>query len=133
MSSLSLPTLVPGDQVTDALGELVLDVPHRRAWTRHVGELRLMAAVLEDALNVLRKCPRSRAGRDARGWVPSRDASCPFPLERTQLRGDAALTSRACGEAAGAAAAPLPASPPRNYRTGKIFPNCIMKARSPDT
>src|SRR5437667_158844 len=69
MSSPSLSALVPGDNVTDALGELVLDVPHRRAWTRHVGELRLMAAVLEDALNVLRKCPRSRAGREAREWV----------------------------------------------------------------
>jgi len=82
MSSLSLPALVTGDQVTDALGELVLDVPHRRAWTRHVGELRLMAAVLEDALNVLRKCPRSRAGREAREWVKSRDASWPFAFER---------------------------------------------------
>src|SRR5213594_593588 len=82
MSSLSLPTLVTGDQVTDALGELVLDVPHRRAWTRHVGELRLMAAVLEDALNVLRKCPRSRAGREAREWVNSHDASWPFAFER---------------------------------------------------
>ena len=82
MSSPSLSALVPGDQVTDALGELVLDVPHRRAWTRHVGELRLMAAVLEDALNVLRKCPRSRAGREARGWVTSRDTSWPFAFER---------------------------------------------------
>jgi len=82
MSSPSLSALVPGDQVTDALGELVLDVPHRRAWTRHVGELRLMAAVLEDALNVLRKCPRSRAGREAREWVKSRDASWPFAFER---------------------------------------------------
>ena len=82
MSSPSLSALVPGDQVTDALGELVLDVPHRRAWTRHVGELRLMAAVLEDALNVLRKCPRSRAGREARGWVNSRDTSWPFAFER---------------------------------------------------
>ena len=52
---------------------------------------------------------------------------------RPQLRGDAAITSRAWSEDAGAAAAPLPASPPRNYRTGKIFPNCIMKPRSPDT
>ena len=82
MSSPSLSALVPGDQVTDALGEVVLDVPHRRAWTRHVGELRLMAAVLEDALNVLRKCPRSRAGREAREWVKSRDASWPFAFER---------------------------------------------------
>src|SRR5437762_471340 len=72
MSTPSLSVLVPGDQATDALGELILDVPHRRAWTRHVGELRLMAAVLEDALNVLRKCPRSRAGREAREWVSSR-------------------------------------------------------------
>ena len=82
MSSPSLSALVPGDQVTDALGELVLDVPHRRAWTRHVGELRLMAAVLEDALNVLRKCPRSRAGREAREWVSSLDTSWPFAFER---------------------------------------------------
>ena len=41
-----------------------------------------MAAVLEDALNVLRKCPRSRAGREARGWVNSRDTSWPFAFER---------------------------------------------------
>lgn len=82
MSTPSLSVLVPGDQATDALGELILDVPHRRAWTRHVGELRLMAAVLEDALNVLRKCPRSRAGREAREWVNSHDASWPFAFER---------------------------------------------------
>ena len=42
MGTPSLSVLVPGDQATDALGELILDVPHRRAWTRHVGELRLV-------------------------------------------------------------------------------------------
>ena len=82
MISPSPSALVSGDQATDALGELILDVPHRRAWTRHIGELRLMAAVLEDALNVLRKCPRSRAGREAREWVKSRDSSWPFAFER---------------------------------------------------
>ncbi len=82
MMTTSLPNLVPGDQVTDALGELILDVPARRSWTRHVGELRLMAAVLEDAINVIRKCPRSRAGREAREWLSSTDASWPFAFER---------------------------------------------------
>ena len=82
MSTPSLSTLVPGDQATDALGEIILEIPPRRSWTRHVGELRLMAAVLEDALNVLRKCPRSRAGREAREWVNSRDTSWPFAFER---------------------------------------------------
>ncbi|HZP41490.1 MAG TPA: hypothetical protein VFD84_08245 [Candidatus Binatia bacterium] len=71
-----------GDQVTDALGEVVLDLPTRRRWTREIGELRLMAAVLEDAVNVLRKRPRSRAGREAREWMASRDTTWPFSYER---------------------------------------------------
>ena len=41
-----------------------------------------MVAVLEDAINVLRKRPRSRAGREAREWVGSTDASWPFAFER---------------------------------------------------
>ena len=82
MSTPSLSALVPGDQATDALGEIILEIPHRRSWTRHVGELRLMAAVLEDALNTLRKCPRSRPGREAREWVTSHDTSWPFAFER---------------------------------------------------
>ena len=47
-----------------------------------VGELRLMAAVLEDAVNILRKRPRSRAGREAREWLQSKDANWPFAFER---------------------------------------------------
>jgi hypothetical protein len=50
---------VPGDQVTDALGEVVVD-----------------------PINVIRKRPRSRAGREAREWLASRDASWPFAYER---------------------------------------------------
>jgi hypothetical protein len=73
---------VPGDQVTDALGEVVVDLQSRRPWRQHVGELRLMAAVLEDAINIIRKRPRSRAGREAREWLASRDASWPFAYER---------------------------------------------------
>jgi len=71
-----------GDQVTDVLGEVIMDVPPSRPWRHHVGELRLMAAVLEDAVNILRKRPRSRAGREAREWLASRDASWPFAFER---------------------------------------------------
>jgi hypothetical protein len=71
-----------GEQVTDALGEVVLDLPTRRRWTREIGELRLMAAVLEDAVTVVRKRPRSRAGREAREWMASRDANWPFSYER---------------------------------------------------
>ena len=74
--------ITSGDQVTDALGEVILDLPARRSWKYQVGELRLMAAVLEDAVNVLRKRPRSRAGREAREWLASRDASWPFAYER---------------------------------------------------
>jgi hypothetical protein len=70
------------EQITDALGEVIVDLPARRSWKRQVGELRLMAAVLEDAVNVLRKRPRSRAGREAREWFASRDASWPFAYER---------------------------------------------------
>ena len=71
-----------GDQVTDVLGEVIMDVPPSRPWRHHVGELRLMAAVLEDAVNILRKRPRSRAGREAREWLKSTDASWPFAYER---------------------------------------------------
>jgi hypothetical protein len=70
------------DQVTDALGEVIIDLPPRRPWKHHVGEMRLMAAVLEDAISVLRKRPRSRAGREAREWMLSRDTSYPFAYER---------------------------------------------------
>jgi len=70
------------DQVTDALGEVIVDLPPRRPWKHHVGEMRLMAAVLEDAISVLRKRPRSRAGREAREWMLSRDTSYPFAYER---------------------------------------------------
>ena len=71
-----------GDQVTDVLGEVIMDVPPSRPWRHHVGELRLMAAVLEDAINIVRKRPRSRAGRVAREWLKSTDASWPFAFER---------------------------------------------------
>ena len=77
------PNLAPSsDQVTDALGEVIIDLPPRRPWKHHVGEMRLMAAVLEDAISVLRKRPRSRAGREAREWMLSRDTSYPFSYER---------------------------------------------------
>ena len=71
-----------GDQITDVLGEVVMDLPPSRPWRHHVGELRLMAAVLEDAINIVRKRPRSRAGREAREWLSSHDASWPFAFER---------------------------------------------------
>jgi hypothetical protein len=71
-----------GERITDVLGEVIMDLPPARPWRHHVGELRLMAAVLEDAINALRKRPRSRAGREARAWVGSRDASWPFAFER---------------------------------------------------
>jgi len=71
-----------GDQIPDVLGEVIMDVPASRPWRHQVGELRLMAAVLEDAINILRKRPRSRAGREAREWLGSRDASWPFAFER---------------------------------------------------
>jgi hypothetical protein len=70
------------DQVTDALGEVIIDLPPRRPPTHHIGELRLMAAVLEDAVNILRKRPRSRAGREAREWIGSKDTTWPFAYER---------------------------------------------------
>jgi hypothetical protein len=70
------------DQITDALGEVIVDLPPRRPSTNHIGELRLMVAVLEDAVNVLRKRPRSRAGREAREWIASRDTTWPFAYER---------------------------------------------------
>ena len=71
-----------GEQITDVLGEVIMDLPPARPWRHHVGELRLMAAVLEDAINILRKRPRSRAGREAREWLASNDASWPFAFER---------------------------------------------------
>jgi hypothetical protein len=71
-----------GDQITDVLGEVIMDLPPSRPWRHQVGELRLMAAVLEDAINIVRKRPRSRAGREAREWLNSRDASWPFAFER---------------------------------------------------
>jgi len=70
------------NHVTNALGEIVLVPPSRRRFTSHIGELRLMAAVLEDAVNVLRKRPRSRAGREAGEWMSSRDTTWPFSYER---------------------------------------------------
>jgi hypothetical protein len=74
--------IVFSGQVTDAFGEVVLDQPARRRWTREIGELRLMTAVLEDAVYVLGKRPRSRAGREAREWMTSRDTTWPFSYER---------------------------------------------------
>jgi hypothetical protein len=41
-----------------------------------------MAAVLEEAIHVLRKRPRSRAGREAREWMHSTDRTWPFSYER---------------------------------------------------
>lgn len=70
------------DHLTDSLGEVVVDLPTSRPWQQRVGELRLMAAVLEDAIHVLRKRPRSRAGREAREWLHSSDRSWPFSYER---------------------------------------------------
>ena len=75
-------SIAVGDQVTDVLGEVIMDLPASRPWRHQVGELRLMAAVLEDAVNILRKRPRSRAGREAREWLASHDASWPFAFER---------------------------------------------------
>ena len=69
------------EQITDSLGE-VIDLPPPRPWQQRIGELRLMAAVLEDAIHVLRKRPRSRAGREAREWLHSVDRSWPFSFER---------------------------------------------------
>ena len=77
------PYLAPtSDQVTDSLGEVIVDLPPQRPWKQQVGEMRLMAAVLEDAIAILRKRPRSRAGREAREWMLSRDMSYPFSYER---------------------------------------------------
>ena len=78
----AVPNPTPIDQITDALGEVVVALAPRRPWTQHIGELRLMAAVLEDAVNILRKRPRSRAGREAREWLASHDTSWPFAYER---------------------------------------------------
>jgi len=77
-----VPNLTPTDQITDALGEVIVVLAPRRPWTHHIGELCLMAAVLEDAVNILRKRPRSRAGREAREWLASHDTSWPFAYER---------------------------------------------------
>jgi hypothetical protein len=73
---------VPGDnQLADALGAVVVELPPHRAWRHQVGELRLMAAVLSDAINVVRKRPRSRSGREARAWLASHDTDWPFSFE----------------------------------------------------
>jgi len=77
-----VPNLTLTDQITDALGEVIVVLAPRRPWTHHIGELRLMAAVLEDAVHILRKRPRSRAGREAREWLGSQDTSWPFAYER---------------------------------------------------
>ena len=77
-----LPNLMSSDQITDSMGEVIVDLPPRRPPTHHIGELRLMAAVLEDAVNILRKRPRSRAGREAREWITSKDTAWPFAYER---------------------------------------------------
>jgi hypothetical protein len=74
--------IVVGEQITDVLGEVIMDLPPSRPWRYQVGELRLMGAVLEDAIDILRKRPRSRAGREAREWISSHDVSWPFAFER---------------------------------------------------
>jgi hypothetical protein len=71
-----------GEQITDSLGEVIVDLPAPRPWQQRIGEMRLMAAVLEDAVHVLRKRPRSRAGREAREWLSSVDRGWPFSYER---------------------------------------------------
>ena len=78
----SAANVAAGEQITDVLGEVIMDLPPSRPWRHQVGELRLMAAVLEDAINIVRKRPRSRAGREAREWLSSNDASWPFAFER---------------------------------------------------
>jgi hypothetical protein len=77
-----IANLTPTEQLTDALGEVMVTLVPREPWTHHIGELRLMAAVLEDVVNILRKRPRSRAGREAREWLASHDTSWPFAYER---------------------------------------------------
>ncbi len=78
----STASIAVGEQITDVLGEVIVDLPSSRPWRHHVGELRLMAAVLEDAVNIVRKRPRSRAGREAREWLNSNEAGWPFAFER---------------------------------------------------
>ena len=78
----AVPNSTPTDQMTDALGEVIVALAPGRPWTQHIGELRLMAAVLEDAVTILRKRPRSRAGREVREWLASHDTTWPFAYER---------------------------------------------------
>ena len=78
----STANVAAGEQITDVLGEVIMDLPPSRPWRHQVGELRLIAAVLEDAINIVRKRPRSRAGREAREWLASHDATWPFAFER---------------------------------------------------
>jgi hypothetical protein len=73
--------IIAGDQITDVLGEVAFNLPPSRAWRHQRGEFRLMAAVLEDALHVLRKRPHSRAWRETRAWLSSRDRSWPLSFE----------------------------------------------------
>jgi hypothetical protein len=100
-----------------------------------------MAAVLEDAINILRKRPRSRAGREAREWLASRDASWPFAFERicdvldldadsVRDRSRTGATSRGCRRRRFERAPGSPSAPERQA-TGKSFPNRIMNIRSP--
>jgi hypothetical protein len=98
-----------GEQITDVLGEVVMDVPSR-PWRHQVGELRLMAAVLEDAINILRKRPRSRAGREAREWLHCHDTSWPFAFERIcdALDLDAGSVRRQVSNGAPVARVPMP-------------------------
>ena len=100
-----------GDQITDVLGEVIMDLPPSRPWRHQVGELRLMAAVLEDAINILRKRPRSRAGREAREWLSSRDTSWPFAFERIcdALELDADSVRRRAASATTVVRVPIPA------------------------
>jgi hypothetical protein len=106
----NLANVAAGEQVTDVLGEVIMDLPPSRPWRHHVGELRLMAAVLEDAVNILRKRPRSRAGREAREWLASRDTSWPFAFERIcdALDLDADSVRRQVGGAKPVVRPPLP-------------------------
>jgi hypothetical protein len=63
-------------------GTVALDLAPSRAWRGRMGEFRLMAAVLEDALRVLRTEPHGRLWWEARAWLGSRDRSWPLSFER---------------------------------------------------
>ena len=73
--------MMAGDQITDVLGEVVLNLPPSHVWRHQRGEFRLIAAVLEDALHVLRKRPQNRAWQETRAWLGSRDRSWPLSFE----------------------------------------------------